>query len=260
VTSVAVVGAGFLIVPVLALVVRSVAEGALTVALTTPAIVEALALSLTTTTASLGVIVVFGLPLAYLMARRHVRGAGWLEAAVNVPIVLPPSVAGLALLLVFGRFGLIGGAFEAAGLTIPFTTAAVILAQVFVAAPFFVLAARTGLAGVDREVEDAARVDGATEGQLFRLVTAPLAWPALLAGLVMCWARALGEFGATIMFAGSVPGRTQTLPLAVYAEFGAGELDAALAAAAILALAAFGVLVGVRGLRWGRPIDPRVGG
>ena len=255
---VAVIGGLFLIVPVVALVVRSLVEGALSVALTTPAIVDALVLSLSTTSISLAVVVLVGTPLAFFLARRRFPGAGLLDAAVNVPIVLPPSVAGLALLLVFGRFGVIGQTLEAFGISIPFTTAAVILAQIFVAAPFYVLAARTGLAGMDREIEDAARVDGASEGQVFRLVMVPLAWPALLAGLVMCWARAMGEFGATIMFAGSVPGRTQTLPLAVYAEFGAGELDASLAAAAILVIAAFGVLVAVRFLRWGRPIDTRI--
>ena len=255
---VAVIGGLFLILPVVALVVRSLVEGALSVALTTPAIVDALVLSLATTSISLAVVVLVGTPLAFFLARGRFPGAGLVDAGVNVPIVLPPSVAGLALLLVFGRFGVIGNTFEAFGISIPFTTAAVVLAQVFVAAPFYVLAARTGLAGMDREIEDAARVDGASEGQVFRLVMVPLAWPALLAGLVMCWARAMGEFGATIMFAGSVPGRTQTLPLAVYAEFGAGELDASLAAAAILVIAAFGVLVAVRFLRWGRPIDARI--
>ena len=134
---------------------------------------------------------------------------------------------------------------------------AVVLAQVFVAAPFFVRSARAGFAAVDRDLEDAARVDGAAERQVFRWITAPLAGSALAAGLVMSWARALGEFGATIMFAGNVAGRTQTLPLVVYGEFGAGELDASIAAASILVLAAFGVLVAVRVLGWGRALDLR---
>ena len=127
-----------------------------------------------------------------------------------------------------------------------------ILAQTFVSAPFFIRSARTGFAAVDRDLEDAARVDGASERQVFRSITIPLAATALAAGLVMTWARALGEFGATIMFAGNVAGRTQTLPLVVYGEFQGGDLDASIAAAAILVLAAFGVLVAVRLLRWGR--------
>jgi molybdate transport system permease protein len=133
----------------------------------------------------------------------------------------------------------------------------VILAQTFVSAPFFVRSARAGIAGVDRDLEDAARVDGATERQVFRAVTIPLASSALAAGIVMSWARALGEFGATIMFAGNVEGRTQTLPLVVYAEFGAGDLDASIAAAAVLVLAAFGVLAAVRVFHWGRALDAR---
>ena len=146
---------------------------------------------------------------------------------------------------------------DVVGIAIPFTTLAVILAQVFVAAPFFVRSARAGFAAVDRDLEDAARVDGAAERQVFRWITVPLARSALAAGLVMSWARALGEFGATIMFAGNVEGRTQTLPLVVYGEFGAGDLDASIAAAAILVLAAFGVLIAVRLLGWGRALDLR---
>jgi molybdate transport system permease protein len=170
---------------------------------------------------------------------------------------MPPAVAGLALLLLLGRRGALGGALDLVGLELPFTTLAVILAQVFVAAPFFVRSARTGIAGVDRDTEDAARVDGASELRLFRHVTVPLAGTALAAGLVMSWARALGEFGATIMFAGNVQGRTQTLPLVVYGEFQGGDVDASIAAAAILVIAAFGVLVAVRALHWGRVLDIR---
>jgi len=133
----------------------------------------------------------------------------------------------------------------------------VILAQTFVSAPFFIRSARTGIAGVDRDLEDAARVDGASERQLFGRVTVPLASTALAAGLVMTWARSLGEFGATIMFAGNVEGRTQTLPLVVYGEFQGGDLDASVAAAAILVIAALGVLVAVRVFRWGRVLDAR---
>jgi molybdate transport system permease protein len=173
--------------------------------------------------------------------------------------VLPPSVAGLALLLVFGRGGLLGGPLAAMGVTLPFTTAAVVLAQVFVAAPFFVRSARVGIAGVERALEDAARVDGANEPGVLRWITLPLSAPALTAGLVMCWARALGEFGATIMFAGNIGGRTQTLPLLVYGQFQSDDLDAAIAAAVVLVIAALAALVAVRGLHWGRLLDTRGG-
>jgi molybdate transport system permease protein len=248
--------AAFLGLPVVALVARAVA-GDLAAALVSPEVLAALSLSLATTGVSLVLAVVLGTPLAWLLARRTFRGAGLVDALIDLPIVLPPAVAGLALLLVFGRRGLIGSSLEALGLTIPFTTLAVVLAQTFVAAPFFVRSARAGLAGVDRELEDAARVDGAGEQSVFRWITVPLAAPALAAGLVMCWARALGEFGATIMFAGSIEGRTQTLPLVVYAEFQAGDLEASVAAAVILVFAALGVLVAVRAFGWGRALDAR---
>jgi molybdate transport system permease protein len=247
----------FLGLPVLALVVRSIAEGALAEALASDAVATALTLSLATTAVSLLLTVLIGMPLAFLLARRSFRGKWLLEAVVDLPIVLPPSVAGLALLLVFGRRGLLSAPFEFLGISVPFTVVAVILAQTFVSAPFFVRSARTGISGVDRDLEDAARVDGASEAQLFRMITVPLAASALAAGLVMSWARALGEFGATIMFAGNIEGRTQTLPLVVYSEFQAGDLDASIAAAAILVLAALGVLIAVRVLHWGRLLDLR---
>ena len=220
-------------------------------------VVDALALSLVTTAVSLALTVLVGLPLAIVLARRSFRGAAILETVIDLPIVLPPSVAGLALLLLLGRRGLLGGPLQAIGLEIPFTTLAVVLAQTFVSAPFFIRSARAGFATVDHDLEDAARVDGATERQVFAAITVPLARTALAAGLVMSWARSLGEFGATIMFAGNVEGRTQTLPLVVYGEFQGGDLDASIAAAAILVLAAFGVLVAVRVLRWGRALDVR---
>jgi molybdate transport system permease protein len=257
VAAVALLFALFLGLPVVALVGRSVVVGSLQVALGSPVVLDALWLSLYTTAISLVVTVALGLPLAVVLARRSFRGKGWVEAVVDLPIVLPPSVAGLALLLVFGRRGLLSAPFDILGISVPFTTVAVIMAQIFVSAPFFIRSARTGIAGVDRDLEDAARVDGATERQLFRSITVPLAGAALAAGLVMSWARALGEFGATIMFAGNVEGKTQTLPLVVYSEFQGGDLDQSIAAATILVLAAFGVLVAVRFFRWGRVLDVR---
>jgi molybdate transport system permease protein len=243
--------------PVLVLLVRAVVGGALAEAAGLRVVVDALVLSLVTTSASLVLSVALGLPLAYVLARRTFRGQTIVETLVDLPIVLPPSVAGLALLLLLGRRGLLGEPLSLLGLTIPFTTIAVVLAQTFTSAPFFIRSARSGFATVDRDLEDAARVDGGSERQVFRTITVPLAATALAAGLVLTWARALGEFGATIMFAGNVEGRTQTLPLVVYGEFQGGDLDATLAAAAILVLAAFGVLVAVRLLRSGRVLDLR---
>ena len=247
----------FLGLPVLTLLVRAVLDGSLSDAVASPVVLDALSLSLVTTAVSLAITVTLGTPLAFVLARRRFRGKGLLEAVVDLPIVLPPAVAGLALLLVFGRRGLLAEPIGLLGISVPFTTVAVILAQTFVSAPFFIRSARTGFAGVDRDLEDAARVDGASERQLFQTITVPLAGAALAAGLVMSWARSLGEFGATIMFAGNVEGRTQTLPLVVYGEFQGGNLDASIAAAAILVLAAFGVLVAVRVMHWGRALETR---
>ncbi|HSO29242.1 MAG TPA: ABC transporter permease [Candidatus Sulfomarinibacteraceae bacterium] len=247
--------AAFLALPVANLIGRALGGPELGAAIGSGAVLAALSLSLATTAASLVIIVLVGTPLAFILARHRFRGAGLVEVLVDLPLVLPPSVAGLALLLVFGRRGLLGDSLDAAGFAIPFTTAAVILAQVFVAAPFYVRSARAGIAGLPRDLEDAARVDGASEVGVFRHIMVPLAAPALAAGMVMSWARSLGEFGATILFAGNVAGRTQTLPLVVYAEFGAGDLDAAIAAATVLVLAAVGVLAAVRLGRRGRALD-----
>jgi molybdate transport system permease protein len=253
----AILFAAFLALPIGTLLGRAILDGSLVAVAGSSAVLAALGLSLATTAVSLVLTVSVGLPLAFVLARRTFRGKWLVEAIVDLPIVLPPAVAGLALLLVFGRRGVLAGPLELAGIDIAFTTAAVILAQTFVSAPFFVRAARTGIAGVDRDLEDAARADGASELQVFRLVTLPLAAASLAAGLVMSWARSLGEFGATIMFAGNVEGRTQTLPLVVYAQFQAGDLDTSIAAAAILVVAALGVLIAVRVFRWGRVLDVR---
>ena len=255
--SLAALFAVFLALPIVALVARSLLDGSLIVAIGSPVVLDALRLSLITTAISLLLTVALGLPLAVLLARRRFVGAGLVEAIVDLPIVLPPSVAGLALLLVLGPQGPIGGPLDLAGIRVSFTTVGVVLAQTFVSAPFFIRSARAGIAAVDRDLEDAARVDGASEAQLFRSITVPLAGSALAAGLVMTWARSLGEFGATIMFAGNVAGRTQTLPLVVYGEFQGGSLDASVAAASILVLAALGVLVAVRAFHWGRVLDAR---
>jgi molybdate transport system permease protein len=257
--AIAAIAVTFLALPVLVLVGRAIFGGTVLAAVASPAVIDALVLSAGTTAVSLILVILFGTPLAVFLARGGSRWRAWLETAIDLPIVLPPSVAGLALLLVFGSRGLVGTPLADAGLAIPFTTFAVVLAQVFVAAPFFIRSARAGIAGVDHELEDAARVDGAAERSVFRWITVPLAAPALVAGLVMTWARALGEFGATIMFAGSFSGRTQTLPLVVYGEFQSSDLDASIAAAAVLVIAAFAALVAVRYLGWGRALDVRAG-
>jgi molybdate transport system permease protein len=235
----------FLALPVAVLLLRALFAAPTVDTESVRAVLDALALSLVTTAVSLVLVVAFGLPLAWRLARRPPRASALVETIVDLPTILPPSVAGLALLLVFGRRGLLGDELAFFGLSIPFTTLAVVLAQAFVSAPFFIRSARAGIRAVDRDLEDASRVDGATESAVARHVTIPLAASALSAGLVMAWARALGEFGATIMFAGNIAGRTQTLPLLVYSEF-QGSLDAALVAAAILVVAAFAVLVAVR--------------
>ncbi len=169
------------------------------------------------------------------------------DTLVDLPMVLPPAVAGIALLLVFGRRGLLGPGLETAGISVVFTPLAVVLAQLFVASPYYVKSAAAGFAEIDRELEQAAALDGATSFGIFRYVTAALAWPALLGGAVMTWARAIGEFGATIIFAGNFPGRTQTMPLAIYLGF-ERNLDQAVALAFVLMVVSFGVLVFVKWL------------
>jgi molybdate transport system permease protein len=246
----------FLGLPVLALLIRAFVEESFTDVLREQVLLDAVVLSLLTTLASLALAVIFGTPLAFLLARRRFRGASLVETLLDLPIVLPPSVAGLALLLLLGRRGAIGGPLDALGIALPFTTIAVVLAQAFVATPLYVRSVRSGFLAIDRDLEDAARVDGAGEWAVVRRISIPLAAPAIAAGLVMTWARALGEFGATIMFAGNVEGRTQTLPLLVYSEF-QGSLEASVAAAAILIIAAAGVLLGVRLLHWRSVFDVR---
>ena len=248
VAGVALLALVLLALPVLALLGRALTGDALRTTPTGP-LLDALILSLWTSLVAVVLVVVLGSPLAWILARRTFRGKALAETVVDLPIVLPPSVAGLALLLVYGRRGLLGGALEVAGVSIAFTTIAVIVAQTFVAAPFYIRAARTGFLGVERELEEAAAVDGARPRHIIRHITVPLAAPAIGAGLVLAWARALGEFGATIMFAGNIAGRTQTLPLLVYSEF-QGGVDAAVAAACVLVVAAVGVLVAVRLTHW----------
>ncbi len=210
-----------------------------------PAVRQAVGLSFATSLCAAACSVVLGAPLAVLSARATGRRRTLLDAVIDLPIVLPPAVAGVALLVLFGRRGPLGGLLEALGLPLAFTTAAVVMAQVFVSAPLFVRAAALGFRAVDPDIERAAMLDGARPWQVFRHVTLPLARPALLGGAVLGWARALGEFGATIIFAGNFPGRTQTMPLAIYMGFEV-DLDTAVALSAILIACALAAMVGAR--------------
>ncbi|MBI1369000.1 MAG: molybdate ABC transporter permease subunit [Planctomycetes bacterium] len=204
-------------------------------------------LSLTTSTAATLLAVVFGTPLALVMTRRQFAGRRVLEVLMEMPIVLPPTVAGLALLLAFGRFGLLGPWLDKLGIEVAFTTAAVIMAQAFVASPFYIKAAMVSLSEVDATLEDSARNLGASGTRVFWRVTLPLAWRGILGGATLCWARALGEFGATIIFAGNFPGRSRTMPIAVYLGFET-DLKQAIALAVILMTCSFAGLMLVRSL------------
>jgi molybdate transport system permease protein len=208
-----------------------------------------LSLSLRTTIVATVLVILLGLPVAWVLAYRSFPGKRITEVLIELPIVLPPTVAGLALLLAFGRRGVVGPVLNAFGISLPFTTAAVVIAQTFVAMPFFVSTATAGLKSVDRRYFDAAFTLGATPSHAFRRIALPLAFPSLLAGAALAWARALGEFGATIMFAGNLPGRTQTMPLAVYSALET-DLSAAIALAILLLALSTGVMVAVR-MRWG---------
>jgi molybdate transport system permease protein len=205
------------LLPLVAIVWRG--APALAGAFVSPLAGEAIRLTLLTSTIALIGIVALGTPAAWLIARRGTRAWRLIDALIDLPVVLPPSVAGIGLLLAFGRNGLLGPAFDAFGVQVPFTTAAVVVAQMFVAAPLFVRAAVIGLRRVDDDLESVAQVDGATRWQSFRFITLPLSASALLTGAALAWARAIGEFGATILFAGNIVGRTQTMALAIYLEF-----------------------------------------
>jgi len=235
-------------VPLLALALRAFESGELGDAIRSPLVQKALVVSLFTTSLALLITVVIGTPLAWLLARRQFRGKSLVNALVDLPLVLPPAVAGVALLMAFGRNGLVGGLFGEGGLA--FSTTAVVIAQVFVAAPFYIRSATAGFSAVPVELEQVASSLGAPNSRVFRRITLPLAGPSLLAGAVLCWTRALGEFGATIMFAGSLPGETQTMPLAIYAAMESNLVEA-LALSLLLILTSLTVLVGIRKVKHG---------
>lgn len=251
VATLALVGLAVLVLPLAALVVRA-PWAELPELVTRESVREALVLSLVTATLATALCLVLGVPLAALLA----RAAGWptlprrlLRAAITVPLVLPPVVGGIALLLLLGRRGVIGGLLaEWFGVTVPFTTGAVVLAQVFVALPFLVFAVEGALRSADRRTELAAATLGASRWQVFRHVTLPLVAPGVAAGAVLCFTRALGEFGATITFAGSLPGVTRTLPIASYLAMQT-DPDEAVALALLLLAVSLAVLLTLRD-RW----------
>ncbi|MGZ9235351.1 MAG: ABC transporter permease [Anaerolineales bacterium] len=208
---------------------------------------KALRLSLVTSSVTTMITIVLGTPFAYILARWSFRLKPWIELFIDLPIVLPPSVAGLALLIAFGRRGVFGSALGSLGISLPFTTAAVVLAQIFVAAPLYVRSARIGFAHVEKQLEEAAHVEGANQWQLFYEVMFPLAGRALFSGAILTWTRALGEFGATILFAGNLEGVTQTMPMAIYLGF-ERNLGVALALSTVLVFVSFFLLFVTRRL------------
>jgi molybdate transport system permease protein len=244
------IAAAFVALPLLTLLTHT-SPSALATALRDPLVLDALRVSLATTAVSLALIVVVGTPLAVALARGRFPGRTLLDALVGLPLVLPPVVAGLALLFAFSRTGPLGTALAPFGVRVPLTEAAVVLAQCFVAGPFYVYAVSAGLSGVDRAVEEVASTLRASPWHLFRTVTLPLIRPAVAYGLVLSGARALGEFGATITVAGNLQGRTQTMPTAIYVAF-ERDPDGAVALAVILAVVSFALLLGVRGLHLAR--------
>lgn len=246
----AALGALTLVLPFAALLARLDWAG-VPAAITSPAALQALTLSLSTASIATVTCVILGVPLALVIARSPQWLAAILRTLATLPLVLPPLVGGIALLSLLGRNGLFGGALAAAGLQIPFTTAAVVIAQVFVALPFLVISAEGALRTAGTGHELVAATLGARRFTVFRRVTLPLVAPGLVAGTVLCFARALGEFGATALFAGNAPGVTRTMPLAIYTAFnGAGvQEDTAIALSLLLIMVAVAVLLLMRGWR-----------
>lgn len=244
-----------LALPLAALLVRT-GPGALLAGLQSPLVLPALRVSLASSLVTVALVVLLGTPTAFWMSRAEGRTRRLVELLVQLPVVLPPSLAGLAMLLAFGRRGVFGAALERLGVQVAFTPVAVVLAEVFVAAPFFLLVASAAFRAVDERLLQVARTLGCTAEQAFVRVALPLALRGLLSGAALAWARALGEFGATLMFAGNLPGHTQTLPLAIYTAL-ESDVEAAQALSVLLLLFAVAMLLLVRLLGGGLP---RLGG
>jgi len=234
----------FIALPVVSLFLR-ISPEAFFRSLAEPVVLDALSLSLATATLSTMIVVLFGTPLALVNARRDYPGRELVDTLTDLPIVLPPAVAGIALLMAFGRRGVIGQYLDIFGIQIVFTTLAVVTAQVFVASPFYIRQARASFEAVDRLYEDAARTLGASPMTVALRITIPLARGGLVSGAILSFARALGEFGATIMFAGNFQGRTQTMPLAIYTTM-QGDMNAAICLSIILVVISFAVISAVK--------------
>ena len=244
----AVLGLALLVLPLVGLLARTPWRG-LGEVLARGAVLDALRLSLECATSATAIALVLGVPLAWVLARSQARWIAPLRSLVTLPLVLPPVVGGVALLYAFGRTGLVGRWLDQTlGVTVPFTTVAVVLAETFVAMPFLVVTLEGAFRAADQGYDEAAATLGASRLTVFRRVTLPLVRPSLVAGAVLCWARALGEFGATITFAGNLPGVTQTMPLAVYVAMQT-DPAAATALSLVLLVVSVLVLVGLRG-RW----------
>ncbi|MCC6236128.1 MAG: molybdate ABC transporter permease subunit [Dehalococcoidia bacterium] len=237
----------FVLVPLIALAIRGWQDGQVMERLLSPFVLHALRLSVVTSTLTLVLALVFGVPAAYLLARGRFRGRQLLTILVELPMVLPPTVAGVALLVAFGRRGAIGAALVEMGIEVSFTTTAVILAQLFVSAPFLVRSLQAGFEAIDPTYEQVSATLGVSELRTFLRVTLPLARPALLSGAVLCWTRALSELGATLIFAGNFEGRTQTMPLAIITAFeSSAGLSGAIAISLVLLVVASILLVVAR--------------
>lgn len=247
----------FVGLPLVFLVIRGLAQEDFAAQVTRHQVLQAVRLSFTTSSISVLVMLLVGTPLAYFLARRRFPGHRLVDTLIELPIILPPVVAGLAMLMAFGRTSLLGRALDGVGIHLPFTLAAVVFAELFVAAPFYIRAAKLGFEAVDPGLEELAQTLGASPTRAFFRVTLPLARRALVGGLVLAWARAVSEFGATLMFAGNLPGRTQTMPLAVMSAF-ESSLGAALALSVLMLAIALLVLLVARLLlsRHWRQVEP----
>jgi molybdate transport system permease protein len=234
----------YLALPVAALFVRTT-PALFFSTLSTPAVMKALLLSLFTSVVTLGIVILVGTPFAYIHSRNDYPGKVIVDTLIDLPLVLPPAVAGLALLVLWGRVGLLGRYLSLFGISIAFTTLAVIMAQIFVASPFYLRQAKSLFEQLDPAYEQTARTLGASPLRIFALITLPLTANGLISGAVMTFGRALGEFGATIMFAGNLPGVTQTMPLAVYVGL-EGNLAVGLTISILLVIISFAIMIAVR--------------
>ena len=235
----------FIAVPIISIFARSSITDIIH-ALDERQVSQAISLSISTSLVATLLTLIFGTPVAHLLATRNFRGYHLVDTLIDLPTVLPPSVAGVALLMAFGRRGLVGGLLADIGITIPFTFVAVVMAQLFISSPLYIKSATIGFASIDKQLKQSAELDGASPWQIFTHINVPLAGKALLSGSIMAWARALGEFGATMIFAGNYPGRTQTMPLAIYIGFEI-NLNVALTLSIILICFSSLVLVLVKG-------------